>query len=55
LYLDLEEQAAQAMCPHYFERQKTDGVDDTIYAGASLLERGAFDPLYLKNLRLWQL
>ncbi|PYM61241.1 MAG: GAF domain-containing protein [Candidatus Rokuibacteriota bacterium] len=54
-YLDLEEQAAQAMLPHYFEKQKTDGVDYTIYAGASLLQDGAFDPLYLRNLRLWQL
>ena len=54
-YLDLEEQAAQAMCPHYFEKQKTDGVDYQIYAGASLLEDGRFDPLYLRNLRLWQL
>jgi hypothetical protein len=54
-YLDLEEQAAQSMCPHYFERQKTDGVDYTIYAGTSLLELDTFDPLYLKNLRLWQL
>ncbi len=54
-YIDLEEQAAQALYPHYFEKQKTDGVDYTIYAGASLLENGLFDPLYLKNLRLWQL
>ncbi len=54
-YIDLEEQAAQAMCPHYFEKQKTDGVDYTVYAGASLLADGVFDPLYLKNLRLWQL
>jgi GAF domain-containing protein len=54
-YLDLEEQAAQAMFPHYFEKQKTDGVDYQIYVGASLLEDGAYDPLYLKNLRLWQL
>jgi putative methionine-R-sulfoxide reductase with GAF domain len=54
-YLDLEEQAAQEMLPHYFEKQKTDGVDYTIYAGASLLKDGAFDPLYLRNLRLWQL
>jgi hypothetical protein len=43
------------MCAHYFERQKTDGVDYTIYAGTSLLEQETFDPLYLKNLRLWQL
>jgi hypothetical protein len=54
-YLDLEEQTAQAMFPHYFEKQKTDGVDHQIYVGASLLEDGRFDPLYLKNLRLWQL
>jgi hypothetical protein len=54
-YLDLEEQTAQAMFPHYFEKQKTDGVDYQIYVGASLLEDGQYDPLYLKNLRLWQL
>ncbi len=54
-YLDLEEQAAQGMFPHYFERQKTDGVDHQIYVGASLMEDGQFDRLYLKNLRLWQL
>jgi hypothetical protein len=54
-YLDLEEQAAQAMFPHYFEKQKTDGVDYQIYVGAALLEDGRFDPLYLKSLRLWQL
>jgi GAF domain len=54
-YLDLEEQAAQAMYPHYFEKQQTDGVDYQIYVGASLNEDGAWDPIYLKNLRLWQL
>ncbi|MDP3768286.1 MAG: GAF domain-containing protein, partial [Dehalococcoidia bacterium] len=54
-YLDLEEQAAQAMFPHYFEKQKTDGVDHQIYVGGSLVEDDRFDPLYLKNLRLWQL
>src|SRR5207253_8298041 len=37
-YLDLEEQAAQAMFPHYFEKQKTDGVDYSIYVGSSLIE-----------------
>jgi len=54
-YLELEEQTAQGMFPHYFEKQKTDGVDYQIYVGASLLENGGWDPLYLKNLRLWQL
>jgi hypothetical protein len=54
-YLDAEEDLAQAMFPHYFERQRTDGVDHTIYVGRSLVESGEFDELYVRNLRLWQL
>jgi GAF domain len=54
-YLELEEQAAQSIFPHYFEKQKTDGVDHQIYVGGSLVERDDFAPLYLKSLRLWQL
>ena len=54
-YLDREEQAAQGMFPHYFEKQKTDGVDYQIYVGRSLVEDGRFDPICLRNLRLWQL
>ena len=54
-YLEMEQQAAQAMFPHYFEKQKTDGVDYQIYVGAALLENRRVDPLCLKNLRLWQL
>jgi len=54
-YLDLEEEAAQDIFPHYFEKQKTDGVDHQIYVGGSLVEDGRFDPLYLKSLRIWQL
>jgi hypothetical protein len=54
-YLDLEQQFAQSMFPHYFEKQKTDGVDHQIYVGASLVEDHRFDPICLRNLRLWQL
>ena len=54
-YLDAEEELAQGMFPHYFERQRTDGVDHTIYIGRSLVEDGRFDEMYLRNLRLWQL
>jgi hypothetical protein len=54
-YLDVEEEAAQAIYPHYFEKQQTDGVDYQIYVGRSLLEDGPLDPISLKNLRLWQL
>ncbi len=54
-YLDAEQTAAQGMFPHYYEKQQTDGIDYTIYVGASLVENGEFDELYLRNLRLWQL
>jgi hypothetical protein len=54
-YLDREEDKAQAMFPHYFEQHKSDGVEFGIYVGASLVESGTFDQLYLHNLRLWQL
>ncbi len=54
-FLDQEEAKAQGLSPHYFERHRTDGVDYVIYMGASLLEDGVFNELYLKNMRLWQL
>ncbi|QNE40243.1 GAF domain-containing protein [Hymenobacter sp. NBH84] len=54
-YLDEEEQKAQQMFPHYFQRFKTDGVEYNIYVGASLVENKPFDLVFLKNLRLWQL
>ena len=53
--LDAEEERAQAMFPHFFEKFRTDGVDHSIYVGASLHEYGLFDELYLRNLRIWQL
>ncbi len=43
------------MFPHYFERYKTDGVEYNIYIGQSLVKNKSYDPLYLYNLRLWQL
>lgn len=54
-YLDAEQQTAQRMYPHYFEKQVTDGLDYTIYVGDSLMQSGGFNELHLKNLRLWQL
>ena len=43
------------MFPHYFELYKTDGVEHEIYVGDSLVKDNNFCPLYIKNLRLWQL
>jgi hypothetical protein len=54
-YLDHEEEKAQHMFPHYFQRFKTDGVEFNIYVGGSLVQDKPFDLIFLKNLRLWQL
>ncbi|MGI4871056.1 MAG: hypothetical protein ACRYFX_07745 [Janthinobacterium lividum] len=54
-YLDEQEELAQQMYPHYFQRFKTDGVEYNIYVGGSLVQDKPFDPVFLKNLRLWQL
>lgn len=54
-YIEKQEVEAQRMYPHFFEMYKTDGVDYNLYVGASLVENRSYDPLYLRNLRLWQL
>ncbi|MDN3668868.1 hypothetical protein QWY93_05965 [Echinicola jeungdonensis] len=53
--IDQAQVEAQKMFPHYFEKYKTDGVDYNIYIGQSLVNNRVFDPIYLKNLKLWQL
>ena len=53
--LDEDEQKAQRMFPHFFERYKTDGVEHNIYIGDSMVENMEFDQMYLKNMRLWQM
>ncbi|MCK8479376.1 GAF domain-containing protein [Psychroserpens algicola] len=53
--LDKKQVDAQAMYPHYFERFKTDGVEHNMYIGESITKEESFNPIYLYNLRLWQL
>jgi hypothetical protein len=53
--LDKKQIEAQAMYPHYFERFKTDGVEHNMYIGESITKKDSFNPIYLYNLRLWQL
>ena len=53
--LDKKQDNAQQMYPHYFERYKTDGVEHNMYLGASMVQNKAYHPIYLNNLRLWQL
>ena len=53
--LDKKQVDAQLMYPHYFERFKTDGVEHNMYIGESITKEESFNPIYLYNLRLWQL
>ncbi len=55
ILLDKRQEEAQEMFPHYFERYKTDGVEHNMYIGAEIANGKKFEPLYLNNLRLWQL
>lgn len=53
--LDKKQLEAQSFFPHYYERFKTDGVEHNLYIGASISPKHSYSPLYLNNLRLWQL
>lgn len=53
--IDKKQEEAQKMFPHFFERYKTDGVEHNMYIGDSIVGDMDFDPIYLNNLRLWQL
>ena len=54
-FVDKKQKEAQKMFPHYFERYKTDGLEYNIYIGQSIVKDKKFNPLFLSNLRLWQL
>lgn len=54
-FVDKQQEIAQKMFPHYFEKYKTDGVEYNAYIGQSLLQSEQYDEVYLSNLRLWQL
>ncbi|WP_118951895.1 GAF domain-containing protein [Taibaiella helva] len=45
----------QGTYPCYFEKFRSDGIEYDIYIGQSITPDREFHPLYLKNLRLWQL
>lgn len=54
-FIDAEQEAAQKIYPHYFERFVTDGVDFNMYIGQSITPDKPFDTFYLKNLKMWQI
>lgn len=54
-YLEKQQEIAQKIYPHYFEKYKTDGVEHNIYIGAALVKNQPYHDIYLQNLQLWQL
>lgn len=54
-FIDSEQQEAQDVYPHYFERYVTDGIEFNIYVGQSLSPHLPFNEMYVRNLKLWQL
>lgn len=53
--LDKRQEEQQLRFPFYYERFKTDGVEHNMYIGSSIAPELTYDPVFLKNLRLWQL
>jgi len=53
--IDSEQEEAQKIHPHYFERYLTDGIEFNIYIGQSLSPHYTFNEMYVRNLKLWQL
>jgi hypothetical protein len=54
-FIDGEQQSAQEVYPHYFERYITDGIEFNIYVGQSISPQRPFNEMYVSNLKLWQL
>lgn len=54
-HLETARHQIQQFYPHYFEKFRTDGVEYNIYIGESFTPMKAFDLIYLKNIRLWQM
>ncbi len=53
--LDKRQEEQQVRFPFYYERFKTDGVEHNMYIGSSVAPELTYDPVFLRNLRLWQL
>ncbi len=53
--LDASQIQAQQLFPHYYERFKTDGVEHSMYVGASITPQQTFNLQILREIRLWQL
>jgi len=54
-FLEREEAEVQKICPHFFSKHQTDGLDYVIYVGDSMVQNGQHSELYVSNPRFWSL
>ncbi len=54
-YFNQEVKRLQEVYPFFFEKYRSDGVEYNIYIGQSIVPEQPYNPIYLKNLKLWQL
>ncbi|TDH28996.1 hypothetical protein EXU57_02680 [Segetibacter sp. 3557_3] len=54
-YFDQEVRKLQQVYPFFFEKYRSDGVEYNIYIGQSIVPDQRYNPIYLKNIKLWQL
>lgn len=53
--LAIQQKKAQSIIPHYFEKQKSDGIEYNMYAGTSIACNLNVSEFHIKSLRIWQL
>lgn len=53
--LALQQENAQKIIPHYFEKQKSDGIEYNMYAGSSISSNVKVSEFHIKSIRIWQL
>jgi hypothetical protein len=53
-FFDDEAHRLQELFPFYYEKFRTDGVEYNMYIGQTIVPDIIFNPIYVKNLRAWQ-
>lgn len=53
--LAFQQEKAQKIVPHYFDKQKSDGIEYNMYAGSSIAGNAKVSAFHIKSLRMWQL
>ncbi|MBU4537223.1 MAG: GAF domain-containing protein [Weeksellaceae bacterium] len=53
--IDERQEEQQKIFPFYYERFATDGVEHNLYIGGDIAPWLSYEPVFLRNLRIWQM